>query len=1846
MDEIAYFLIIRFTKCSIEDDTDNIQQNCDIGRLNHIYNNFSKKNLNTEIKYSNISITLEKEDEGKEKDEDYIEKLNNLIGDESLLNILKDNKDYIIYHNTLDDVNQLNIYFKKEDNIVQEFLKNGSDVSSIISFYKELSTQFTIINKTPLVSPNCIYINAYYVHITDTDRTPSMVLSIQLDKDNGLSIINNEYIEKGLGLFKKLNAEYKKKIFNVYDIHQLAHCLISFFNIYNYRIPNHNSKNQVSKLYNEISYEQFTSYITLRDFYSEYLNYIYDRNPDIRKIHSINLESNNQIINNILSFNFNRIIIEGDLINDTRFDSTRRNIEYIYSKINLFNIHIDKFNEEKIKIQNNLDSYYLVLETKINDSIITYLKINNIGKVLNHMRYRIFYTNDKDNIIINYNDDFTKHYTYDNNLSNTNANTQYSKMPNYFLGNYTRIFLPNEKNKEITDKMENIINKTNPTDTSDSPKPIFILGYGSSGAGKTSNLIYYRNKDPNGKSEEGILPFLCKKIINENKKKNIEFVILKLMVKEFSVYDMTDSTHFTYDFVMVGDNLVLSTQSKNKQVIIKHPYRFNYNITGNNLDKYGIYEKEDKLYFNNGTTLGQIIIFLVDIDRLVKATTNNPQSSRSHVLVFVDIYFNDNKKTVNLIVGDFAGIENKFNCSLSQSIDTISKQINTLIDVKENDDDNFYYYDNEPIYNGNLAYWDTDEIPNQNKSLSADENELMEIVMDTFKKPKKEDEKREDEKREDEKREDEKREDEKREENEDEKEIYRLKYARKYLNNAPNKELFNFLYEIGKEKYFVNGGKDLKDIFKLENFSLSKNIYQKYTTLVKLFKTKVPIALDEIEQSIKKEPYYPNTEEGDKDKSELQSNMQMLENANKEYQEVNTEQNKLIIPYNYALKLDCEKIENEILNINRLISTAQTDSENITNITSELKTLKEENTETQIKIDEINKSIKGLISDNSISPTEKDKIKKFYDAEFNNLYNNIYSYTGKNYIQNGLDEKLNTDDTAKEYKISDFISDENHYKAVVDQRINSARKFIIGNKGHTKIYKSTPKYPIGKEYNSSTISRFVDGNIIKTKKIFNNALIAFYNKYNIPYKLEESNIDNNNNKDNVENAILKKLSETFALGTTNTTIHSIKKTINVNIDNIFVINCTCYLGNEFVTNNLPTKALDPIINKTAYSDLAKMIDNRNPINGHYYLYTLHEGKIPTFNVTYVINSVKVLIHPSFYSLLIKEETDDVKELRKEIKALEEKINKNKNSIRLKEDTIETSVKNKTTDVEDLTNNLGKKKIELEKCVSEKTQKEEEYKRLLNDYTYKITQINSQLITIKSNIEKYNSSLETLKEKIGKKTVEALNTKNKFNKDDKSIQDAVYKSMVTQIISRDYIEKNLKFFYYKLLDDNGQPLKDNNGDALFDIEKGIDIDNFVATKIAYQIKLKKLSKYICNYNSYNFTIDIQLDFESILIFIYFYYFYIKEDTSIITYLFTKKILDKAIGEACIHRMKEGEWINTQLSEIRTCIELIVKSKDLSVFYNYNDECMKSPDYKPKSLSITNDSDFYKITENNIFFKAIQLRLIDVNTIIDDEEEKRNILKTIIMCIYCVFNYGFKDIEETPELQYPYLNIDELKKVQFGNDFNIKKLIEVLTRILVKVKSSNILSLSQIYDNDEKLFTKMSIPYTVLSLEKYLENLIKYLSNSNNDDEQNNKPSLITKKDFIRVYKYKYKNQINLNLLNNYLKILEEVKEVEEEEEIKEEQKDDFDKNIDIFHRQLNENYIFLQELIDSRKDSDNIKYLKHNINLLVTKLINHIDVCNSTTPMGSLEFLDGIAKLNTTNYFCTKDVIAKSYQLLN
>jgi hypothetical protein len=268
-----------------------------------------------------------------------------------------------------------------------------------------------------------------------------------------------------------------------------------------------------------------------------------------------------------------------------------------------------------------------------------------------HMEKRIVAVDELDDIV-----------TYKTPKITYNEIDKIKKYDNYYMfGNYENIFpLYNidgtkETNLENASNMTAIIEQI-----CTHKKPVFLLGYGSSGSGKTSSLIYF-NKGKTPDEQNGIVIHLCEKIIEKLQATDQSQVkSVKVVVKEF--YTTTAlQTNQSAEYIFTTDLKLISGNISKPN----HAYHVNMNKP---VDKF--------------ETMGQVLKQLVDVDRYVKATTNNQQSSRSHVLVFIQYCSDDtgNVPVGNLIIGDFAGKENEFQCA---DTDTVVAFLNKKVENKE-----------------------------------------------------------------------------------------------------------------------------------------------------------------------------------------------------------------------------------------------------------------------------------------------------------------------------------------------------------------------------------------------------------------------------------------------------------------------------------------------------------------------------------------------------------------------------------------------------------------------------------------------------------------------------------------------------------------------------------------------------------------------------------------------------------------------------------------------------------------------------------------------------------------------------------------------------------------------------------------------------------------------------------------------------------------------------------------------------------------------------------------------------------------------------------------------------------
>jgi hypothetical protein len=381
--------------------------------------------------------------------------------------------------------------------------------------------------------------------------------------------------------------------------------------------------------------------------------------------------------------------------------------------------------EQPMNIRNFKEKLDVIINRENSTKIITYLKLTNRDINFNtyNKRFRIYVNahnvgqskdEDKTNMImIKYNTDNYSYYNPDNvgEISQEVKDIEVGKNKNiqnngkfkvvdgkridvnkyestYLFGKFMKLFLPNLNNKNIADEMTVI------QEQAESGKPIFMLGYGASGAGKTSSLIYF-NKGNGPLEKQGILIHLCN-IFGERGYESLEVTSKEFFMSKIKTKNVAP--------LCSGDNTIKNPTICNTNLFSYSfqggEFKLTKNYEYNNIHKYRSKRTDDAKHpFMAGNSLGETMIYLIDTDRFVKATTNNPNSSRSHILVFVKLKKSGkvtlrpedkDDKIINIIVGDFAGVENRFQCTKP---DVISR----FLKINRDDGSGIPYYSSEPM---------------------------------------------------------------------------------------------------------------------------------------------------------------------------------------------------------------------------------------------------------------------------------------------------------------------------------------------------------------------------------------------------------------------------------------------------------------------------------------------------------------------------------------------------------------------------------------------------------------------------------------------------------------------------------------------------------------------------------------------------------------------------------------------------------------------------------------------------------------------------------------------------------------------------------------------------------------------------------------------------------------------------------------------------------------------------------------------------------------------------------------------------------------------------------------------
>jgi hypothetical protein len=329
-------------------------------------------------------------------------------------------------------------------------------------------------------------------------------------------------------------------------------------------------------------------------------NNLYAQNKEYNTYHIMNIIS---LISILVNQSTTQIALTEN-INDNKSGG----IGYIYlnkimqtTKIKMYQCN-ELFQKMTTNMNNNIlfnEGLSKIIKEQSSDKIQTIIKMTKHNDNPYNTRYKpIVYNTKKTAFCLTYN-------------GTDDGYTQNNK-PTYVYGKFDKILLPEDNNKTASQSIYNDI-----LPLAQAGKIIMYAGYGVSGSGKTSTLIYLNN---NGKEEEGILVELCNLFATKDNLKQMTVDIC-----EFSDTDIKGKGPGTFNFIFNGSDFTLE---------------------------------------HDGRKLSEVLFEYVDAQRKIWATTNNPNSSRSHVVIYVHIT-GDTKGELNdvkLVFCDFAGVENKLAC--------------------------------------------------------------------------------------------------------------------------------------------------------------------------------------------------------------------------------------------------------------------------------------------------------------------------------------------------------------------------------------------------------------------------------------------------------------------------------------------------------------------------------------------------------------------------------------------------------------------------------------------------------------------------------------------------------------------------------------------------------------------------------------------------------------------------------------------------------------------------------------------------------------------------------------------------------------------------------------------------------------------------------------------------------------------------------------------------------------------------------------------------------------------------------------------------------------------------------
>ena len=238
----------------------------------------------------------------------------------------------------------------------------------------------------------------------------------------------------------------------------------------------------------------------------------------------------------------------------------------------------------------------------------------------------------------------------------------------FHYGYFDKIFY-NENNSTFGNNMDKVKDKLK------MGKDVFVIGYGASGAGKTTTLIF----DNNDKDHpDGAIVYMLQKLAGEtNDNGDFNFQTLELTINEIFMDDDSNKIGEIKNVQKVTD-LKFSFDGKtfSSTPITDDEYKERLKTMPEEeeeLKKLHLSITELDRLKDGSFSLSEILQLLIDKKRKVSATSNNPQSSRSHAIGIMKFKNNKDGEYVRLIIGDFAGVENKFDYTFDYKNDFLTR---------------------------------------------------------------------------------------------------------------------------------------------------------------------------------------------------------------------------------------------------------------------------------------------------------------------------------------------------------------------------------------------------------------------------------------------------------------------------------------------------------------------------------------------------------------------------------------------------------------------------------------------------------------------------------------------------------------------------------------------------------------------------------------------------------------------------------------------------------------------------------------------------------------------------------------------------------------------------------------------------------------------------------------------------------------------------------------------------------------------------------------------------------------------------------------------------------------------